>query len=140
MSVLLLHGASADEAMTGLDVDLLGINASAAFSTAASAEYAAFEEVGAMERVVHHPAMDMPGAQLLEFRIGGLTLHAWDLARATGDDETLDTALVQAVWTQLSPMAPFIAQTGVFGIGPSGDVGEDAPLQRRLLDLSGRRP
>ena len=140
MSVRLLHGASANEAMAGLDGDLLGDNPNAAFAAAASAERAAFQEPEALERVVHHPAMDMPGAQLLGFRIGGLTLHAWDLARATGGEETLDADLVEAVWAQLSPMAPFIAQTGVFGAGPSGDVGEDAPLQLRLLDLSGRRP
>ncbi len=81
MSVRLLHGADAESAMVGLDGDILGVDASAAFVTAASAEYAAFEESGATERIVHHPAMDMPGAQLLGFRIGGLTLHAWDLAR-----------------------------------------------------------
>jgi len=48
----------------------------------------AFGASDATERIVHHPAMDMPGAQLLGFRIGGLTLHAWDLARASGGDET----------------------------------------------------
>ena len=46
----------------------------------------------------------------------------------------------KVVWTQLAPMTPFIAQTGVFGAGPSGEVGQDAPLQVRLLDLTGRRP
>jgi hypothetical protein len=52
----------------------------------------------------------------------------------------VDQELVEAVWAQLAPMAPFIARTGVFGVGPSGEVGEDAPLQVRVLDLSGRRP
>jgi hypothetical protein len=33
-----------------------------------------------------------------------------------------------------------IPATGVFGSGPSGTLGPDAPLQDRLLDLSGRRP
>ena len=80
MSVRLLHGANAEESIVGLD-DILGDDASAAWATAASAERAAFEEPGVMERVVHHPAMDMPGAQLLGFRIGGLILHTWDLAR-----------------------------------------------------------
>jgi uncharacterized protein (TIGR03086 family) len=140
MSVRLLRGASADEATAGLDGDVLGADPAAAFAAAASAERAAFAEPEALDRTVHHPAMDMPGAQLLGFRIGGLTLHAWDLARATGGDETLDADLVAAVWAQLSPMAPVIAQTGVFGAGPSGDVGSDAPLQTRLLNLSGRRP
>jgi uncharacterized protein (TIGR03086 family) len=73
MSVRLLHGATGEEAVVGLDGDLLGDRASAAFVTAAVAERVAFEEPDAMERIVHHPAMDMPGAQLLGFRIGGLT-------------------------------------------------------------------
>ena len=81
MSERLLHGADAEEARFGLDGDILGADASASFATAASAEYRAFEESGATERTVHHPAMDMAGAQLLGFRIGGLTLHSWDLAR-----------------------------------------------------------
>ena len=140
MSVRLLHGADAEETVFGLDGDILGDDASAAFATAASAEYEAFQESGATEQTVHHPAMDLSGAQLLGFRIGGLTLHTWDLARGDGDDEALDPELVEAVWAQLWPMAPFIAQTGVFGAGPSGKVGQDAPLQMRLLDLTGRRP
>lgn len=140
LSVRLLHGADAEVAVLGLDGDILGADAPAAFATAAAAERAAFREPGAMGRTVQHPAMDMPGAQLLGFRIGGLTLHAWDLARGSGGDETLDLELVEAVWAQLSPMAPFMAQTGVFGAGPSGMIGQDAPLQVRLLDLTGRRP
>jgi uncharacterized protein (TIGR03086 family) len=140
MSVRLLDGASAEDTMAGLDDRILGDDAAAAFAQAARAENASFEQPHVTERIVHHPAMDMPAAQLLGFRIGGLTLHTWDLARATGGDETLDPDLVEAVWAQLSPMAPFIAQTGVFGAGPSGDVGQDRSLQLRLLDLSGRRP
>ena len=80
MSVRLLHGADTEEAVSGLDSDILGADASAAFATAASEEYTAFAESGVTERIVRHPAMDMPGAQLLGFRIGGLTLHSWDLA------------------------------------------------------------
>jgi uncharacterized protein (TIGR03086 family) len=140
MSVRLLHGAEALGATVGLDADILDGDPFAAFITSAEAERSAFEESGAMERIVHHPAMDMPGAQLLGFRIGGLTLHAWDLARSTRGDEVIDSELVEAVWAQLSPMAPFIGQTGVFGAGQSGDLCQDAPLQLRLLDLSGRRP
>jgi uncharacterized protein (TIGR03086 family) len=140
MSVQLLHGATAEQTTVGPDDDVLADDATGAFATAAADERTAFDEPGAMQRVVHHPAMDMLAAQLLGFRIGGLTLHAWDLARATDGDETLDSDLVEAVWAQLSPMAPVIAQTGVFGAGPSGEVGPDATLQLRLLDLTGRRP
>jgi hypothetical protein len=37
-------------------------------------------------------------------------------------------------------MAAMIGHVGVFGEGPSGNVPETAPLQTRLLDLTGRRP
>jgi len=84
--------------------------------------------------------MDMPGAQLLGFRIGDLALHTWDLARAIGGDEELDEGLTANVWETLEPMAPFIGEIGVFGTGPSGTVGSDAPLQTRLLGVTGRRP
>ena len=77
---------------------------------------------------------------LLAFRIGDNLLHAWDLARACGFDETLDADAVAATWAALEPMAPMIPSIGVFGSGPSGSVGADAPIQVRLLDLSGRRP
>lgn len=33
-----------------------------------------------------------------------------------------------------------IPHVGVFGSGPDGLVGDDAPLQTRLLNLLGRRP
>ena len=82
----------------------------------------------------------MPGARLLGFRIGDYTLHGWDLARAIGADEKLDEALVHAVWDALGPMSGVIGSSGVFGAGPSGQIADDAPLQQRLLDLTGRRP
>jgi len=89
---------------------------------------------------VHHMVGDIPAAMLLGFRIGDLTLHSWDLARAIQADESLDPVLVEAVWETVSPMRDSIGQTGVFGDGPSGDLSDDAPLQVRLLDLTGRRP
>ena len=61
MSVRLLHGADAESAMVGLDGDILGDDASAAFATAAAAECAAFEEPGATERIVHIRPWICPG-------------------------------------------------------------------------------
>jgi uncharacterized protein (TIGR03086 family) len=140
MSVLLLGGATADEAralLRGVDV---GDDPVAAYDDGAAEMVAAFREPGAMERTVHHPAGDIPGALFLGFRVGDLVIHAWDLARATGGDERLDPELVDTVWQGMSPLAPVIAQTGLFGPGPSGTLAEEASTQERLLDLAGRRP
>ena len=86
------------------------------------------------------PMGDMPASQVFGFRLMDNALHAWDLARGIGADDTLDPRLVEAVWGQLAPIAEMLPAIGVFGEGPSGAVGDDATLQHRLLDLTGRRP
>jgi uncharacterized protein (TIGR03086 family) len=140
MAVLLLAGASADEAATALAEDPLGTDPVVAFLSTAAEQVAAFAEPGALERNCHHVAGDISGARLLGFRVTDLALHGWDLSRATKTKEELDPELVQEIWGALAPMAPMIAQTGFFGSGPSGLLDGEAPLQDRLLDLCGRRP
>lgn len=135
-----LHGATRDEMIALIGADYLGDDPLGAFARGADAEAAAFREPGALERVVHHPAFDMPATQLLDFRIGDMLLHAWDLARAIGAAETLDPRVVNIVWESLEPLAAALPASGAFGLGASGTVTDDAPLQLRLLDLTGRRP
>jgi hypothetical protein len=82
---------------------------------------------------------DRPAAQLLGFRVADYTFHAWDLAHAIGADEQLHDGLVRELWQVMAPMAPVLGESGQFGTGPSADLDPKAPLQTRLLDLSGRR-
>jgi uncharacterized protein (TIGR03086 family) len=106
-----------------------------------AAEAAAFGRPGSFEMTVHHPRIgDIPGARFFGMRLTEYVLHTWDLARSLGGDEALPDELVEASWTALQPFASVIGEMGAFGTGPSGTVGDDAPLQLRLLDLSGRRP
>ena len=108
--------------------------------TSADVQHAAFAAPGALDHICHHPAGDLPGSVVLGFRITDLAIHAWDLARGIGADERLDPRLVEGVWTQLAARADAMAASGLFGDGPSGTLPDDAPLQDRLLDLTGRRP
>ncbi|MDR3650320.1 MAG: TIGR03086 family metal-binding protein [Acidimicrobiales bacterium] len=140
MALRLLQGASASEARRAFGV-AHGSDLPSELDVALAEELAAFEGPDALTMTVHHPAAgDVPGATLIGFRTGDYLLHSWDLARATGGDERLPQGLVAAVWEDLQPMVPFIGDIGVFGSGPSGTVAPDAPLQQRLLDLTGRRP
>lgn len=140
MARLLLEGASAKDAMGAFGREH-GPDLAAKLEGALAEEMAAFERTGSMEMIVHHPgAGDIPGTVFLDFRMGDYALHSWDLARSTGGDETLSDDLVTATWESLQPIAPVIGQIGAFGSGPSGTVADDAPLQLRLLDLTGRRP
>jgi uncharacterized protein (TIGR03086 family) len=140
MVVALLDGASTDEARALIGSVRTDGDLRAALSSAFAASRAAFDAPGSLERTVHHPVGDISGSQLRDFRVGDATLHAWDLARAIGADESLDPALVDAVWTQLEPLSAVIGSIGLFGDGPSGALGADDGPQRRLLDLTGRRP
>lgn len=140
MAVAMVDGASQEEAMEVAGATELGDDPLAAFEASARAQSDALGRPGVLEAIVHHPAGDVPGAVLLGFRIGDLTVHGWDLARAVGADEDLDPEVLEVVWGDLQPMLPIIGQVGVFGTGPSGDVADDAPLQARVLDAMGRRP
>ena len=44
------------------------------------------------------------------------------------------------MWDDIQPMAGGLAGLGIFGDSASGDVGDDAPLQTRFLDLVGVGP
>ncbi|MFT4617036.1 MAG: hypothetical protein ACI9DE_001299 [Halioglobus sp.] len=143
MSVAIAAGAGRAEAIDVLSTEFIGddpLDALNALDVALALQQTALVDSVVDERVCQHPAGDMPAAQLRSLRISDLLVHQWDLARAIGANETLDPDVVQIVWDDISPMAPVIAQLGVFGNGPSGTVPDDAPLQERLLDLLGRRP
>jgi uncharacterized protein (TIGR03086 family) len=141
MAAVMLRGGTADDALTVFSADTLGDDPLAAYRASADDQDAAFAEPGAMERTVAHPLVgDMPASQLFGFRVADLTLHAWDLARAVDGDEHLDDELVEVVWAGLSPLAPALPSTGMFGEGSSGSVADDSSTQAKLLDATGRRP
>jgi uncharacterized protein (TIGR03086 family) len=136
MAVHLLAGAERDEVLAVLGRFELAPDRVAQFRSTASAVGDALT-AGPPPAVVHHLMGDIPGDLLVQFRTTDLLVHAWDLARAIGGDEVLDSALVAAVHEQVAPMAPALATSGVFD-APPRDLGEDAPEQDRLLNLLGR--
>jgi uncharacterized protein (TIGR03086 family) len=140
LATALLRGATRDEAVAVFSSTVVGPKPVEDFNGAYRTMVDTLRKPGVLERTVDHPMGTIPARQLFNFRVADLGLHAWDLARAIGADEILAEALVAELWTQISPMKPIIATTGVFGAGPSGAVGPEAPLQTQLLDLTGRRP
>ena len=67
-----------------------------------------------------------------------LVVHAWDLARATGQDESMPPADVHRVFAQVEAMGDQLQTNGV--CGPPVEVPADAPEQDRLLGMLGRQP
>jgi uncharacterized protein (TIGR03086 family) len=65
-------------------------------------------------------------------------LHRWDLARATGQDETLDAERCAAMYEGMLPMDEMLRQSGQYG--PRVEVPGDADAQTKLLAFIGRQP
>jgi uncharacterized protein (TIGR03086 family) len=70
--------------------------------------------------------------------IGDVLVHTWDLARATGLDETLDAAEVHGMLAGMEPMDEMLRSSGHFG--PRVEVPDTADEQTRLIAFTGRHP
>ena len=69
---------------------------------------------------------------------GDVLIHTWDLARATGQDETLDADEVRRMFAGMEPMEEAIRNSGHFGARV--EVPDDADDQTKLLAFTGRNP
>lgn len=78
-----------------------------------------------------------------------LVIHGWDLARATGQDDTIDPDELELLWGGLQALPPDLLDKyrtpGAFGegitvYGPEVPVPAHAPLQHRVLGAMGRDP
>lgn len=72
------------------------------------------------------------------FGVPDILIHTWDLARATGLDETLDPQEVHDLLIGMEPMDAVLRQSGHYG--PRVEVPADADEQTRLIAFTGRRP
>lgn len=135
----MLAGRTMDEA--GRDKfkgDLLGDDPKASFAAIVRAACSAAEELPDLERIVHCSFGDFPAREYF-WQINGFRgLRAHDIAKVIGADSKLPHELVQALWDEIAPHAEEWRAIGVFQ--PAVAVPTDAPLQARLLGLTGRDP
>ena len=131
-----LAGASLDDAMAAvMGTAVLGDDPLSDHDAMAAAQRAGFRRAGALAAAVEHPAGTITGGEFLAMRVFDVTVHAWDLAHATGGDEGLPPALALAA---LAAVAGLTEGPG-FGIVATGAAGADDPALAQLLDRSGRR-
>ncbi|HAC46373.1 MAG TPA: hypothetical protein DCF65_09930 [Chloroflexi bacterium] len=118
--------------------DLLRNDPKRAFAAVVDRACAAVRELKDLDFTVHTSFGDFSARdyliQITYFR--GLRAH--DIAKVIGVGPTLPADLVQGLWDELSPVAEEWRQMGAFP--PRVAVPDDAPLQDRLLGLTGRDP
>ncbi|MCX4820848.1 TIGR03086 family metal-binding protein [Streptomyces sp. NBC_01142] len=122
----------------------------AAFRAVRADVQAVLDDPGLAGTVCDTPMGRMPAERHIDEVVSDdLVLHGWDLARATGQDETIPAEDVARLWAGTTAIPAEVMEKlrtpGAFGpdievFGPEVKVPDDSPLQDRLLGLIGRDP
>ena len=136
----MFEGLTIEQVGDRFEGDLMGDDASrwpGLLASSMEEAHAVVAQPGALERTVHLSFGDASGQEYVTQLTADLAIHAWDLARATGQDDALDPGAVALLlpWTEAN--AGLLAGSGMFG--SRIDAGPDAPDDVRLLNLLGRR-
>jgi uncharacterized protein (TIGR03086 family) len=136
----LLEGLSIGQVGDRFEGDLMGEDTSAwpgLLASSIAEAHVAVAQPGALDRTVHLSFGAAPGREYVMQLTADLAIHAWDLARATEQDDTLEPGVVALLlpWTEAN--ASLLTASGMFG--SRIDAGPDAPADVRLLGLLGRR-
>ena len=136
-NAVLSKGSVDPSTMGDVDHNLPSEGASAAFKTITDTTLATLKSVN-LEDVVETPFGTMPASNFIMIPITDMIIHKWDLAKATGQNATIDNALAEIGFQVLSPVIAGGREGGAFG--PEVTVPASASIQDRLLGLSGRQP
>lgn len=107
----------------------------AALEAAGRAAQEAVAQPGSMDREVQFARGPMPGAGFATLMFTDVLIHAWDLAKATGQDATLPADLVEASYAIVLPRKGQMPQPA---FAPEVEAAEDADTQTKLLAMLGR--
>ncbi len=141
----LLAGGTSAEFLRRRDIDALGTDPVHAYTGSVQECAEAFARPGALQRLLDYPLGPLTGQQGLAVRITDSTIHTWDLARAIGGDEHLDTGLVAWIADHLDEIYAGLAETPTSAdtthrfFAPPGDASTGlVSRQHRLLRRMGR--
>ncbi len=158
MVVRRVASAGRDEPLEEWPIDASDVRSggwAAAFEAGAADAASAWSDRALLDRPTALPWTTCTGAEALGIYTNELTVHTWDVARATGQSPAWDADVLGVSFDHIQrelPMpdrAPMWAEVkgslpeGVPWADPFADavpVGEDAPLIDRLVAWNGRTP
>ncbi len=133
----LFQGKTIAEVGNRLDGDLAGDDPAAGYAVSVEAAAPVVSAPGAMEATCHLSFGDHTGSDYAAQLFMDLLIHGWDIAKATGQDASLDPDLVLECLPIAQQLTTQFRSAGVFGENLA--VGADADPQTKLLALVGRR-
>jgi uncharacterized protein (TIGR03086 family) len=123
------------------DGDRLGTAWRAEIPRALTALAQAWTDPDAWQGMTQVVGVTLPGQIAGQVALDEIVLHAWDLARGTGQPYQQDPATLEACLAAMTAMYPpdnLDARKGIFE--PPVPVLDDAPLVDRVVAYSGRDP
>ncbi len=124
------------------DDDVIGADWAGAYNAAAAALLDAWRRRD-LDEPLQRPSGSLPASWALGQQVSDLAVHAWDIAKATGQPTALDPELgqVSLEWARENLHPRFRGEEGsgqAFGL--EVPVPNDAPLYDRLAAFFGRDP
>ena len=125
------------------DGDLIGDDWAGAYRDAAAGLLEVWRRPGQLDRTVQLPFGERPASWQLDQEISDLAVHAWDIAKATGQPTSLNAEVgrMSLAWGRenLGPQFRGEEDDGMV-FGSEVPVPDDAPIYDRLAGYFGRDP
>lgn len=118
--------------------DQFGSDPAGAYDQRRSALITAVRGDGVLDRDWDMPFGPMSGSMMASIAFMEHLTHAWDIAKATGQDTTLSADLVMECMEVVTPMDAMMRMPGV--CGPAVSVPDNAAPQDKLVAFLGRNP
>jgi uncharacterized protein (TIGR03086 family) len=100
----------------------------------------AFGKPGAQEKIVKLPFGEFPGAAFMGLATTDQFTHAWDLAKATGQDTNLNPALAEQLLVGAkASISPQFRGDEPMPFGAEVQIDDSAPAADRLAAFLGRK-
>jgi uncharacterized protein (TIGR03086 family) len=119
--------------------DLVGDDHVAACKALADANVAAWRGPDALDGERTYPFGTFPAPVALMINVGEIAVHAWDIAKTTGQPSDIDPEVATLLLDFYSSM-PLDAFRAHGAFGPEVPVDESAPVADRMLGLLGFQP
>jgi uncharacterized protein (TIGR03086 family) len=123
--------------LTLMDEDLIGDDPVAAYRASARDALEAWQRPGVMDETLGFAGM--PGSLVVRLHLIEELVHGWDLARATGQDPTIDAAVSERALATMQQVPTEMLRSGP-AFGAEVPIAADAPAGDRLVAFLGRDP
>jgi uncharacterized protein (TIGR03086 family) len=141
--VRMFSASAAGTARQPRDEDVIGDHWTSTYRQAAEALLAAWRVPGVLDRTIRLPIGEVPASWSVQQQVTDVAVHAWDIAKATGQPTSLDPEVGQRSldWARQN-LAPQFRGDEASGkaFGYEVPVPDDAPLYDRLAGFFGRDP